>query len=102
MAMDISEDFQTKAGGAGNSLPALSYATLSQKKKNKGKGKAKASLPMIPSKDLGNAIVIPDSPPPPIPSNAGISLRLTPPRANPKVPLGLPPPVNKLVPLPSF
>jgi hypothetical protein len=42
MAMDMSEDFQSKVVAALGSSPALLYTTLPPKKKSKGKGKAKA------------------------------------------------------------
>jgi hypothetical protein len=97
MAMDTSEDFQAKVAAVASSSPVLSYATLPPKRKSKGKGKAKAkSVSVAPLGCPDNAIIIPDSAPPPIPSNPGPPLWLTPSRSNPKAPLGLPPPVNKV------
>jgi hypothetical protein len=97
VAMDMSEDFQAKAAAAGSSSPTLLYATLPPKRKSKGKGKAKAkSISVAPLGGLDNAIIILDSAPPPVPSNPGPPLWLTPPRQNPKALLGLLPLVNKV------
>jgi hypothetical protein len=96
IAMDISEDFQAKAAAALNSSPALSYATLPPKRKSKGKGKAKPKSMLVAFPGgPDNAIIITDSAPPPVPTNPGPPLWLTPSRLNPKAPPGLPPPVNK-------
>jgi hypothetical protein len=97
VAMDTSEDFQTKAAAVISSSPALSYATIPPKRKTKGKGKAKANGTLAaPLGAPDNAIVILDSAPPAVPTNAGPPLCLTPLRANQKVSPGLPPPINKV------
>jgi hypothetical protein len=96
MAIDTSEDFQAKAAAIGSS-PALSYATP-LKRKGKGKAKAKAymSMPAAPLGGPNNMIVIPDTPPSPVPANLGPPLRLSPPRFNLRAPPGLPPPQSML------